>query len=335
MIPEQAREEAKRLLLEVMRGGDPSTERHNLRAGKTVKELCEAYLQASKDRLRETTQKRYRHVIDHLSTSFLSRKADLTRRQHARDAIQEFPGESPSTKNLVHRFLSAAFRWGISEEVVEGNPMAGLKITRERKRGRVLTSEELGRLLEALDSVEAENPLRKVPCNIIRFLLFSGCRKNEVAKMRWSWVDRPSGVIHIPEFGSKTGERTVPLNPSLAAILEDQERLEMAGDFVFRSQSRAGKLASVDRIWHYVVRPLAKLEGLRIHDLRHTALSTAAALGLNAFSVQSLGGHKSLSTTMRYIHAAEGNSGAHLASAAVAEELERQAEAGKKIQEIG
>lgn len=153
--------------------------------------------------------------------------------------------------------------------------------------------------------------------------------------MEWSWVDLVAGAIHIPEMSSKTGARDVPLTPPLKAILDVQDDLRNGSQFVFPSPKDVKRPADVDTFWFALLRNEAQLGRLRIHDLRHSAVSVGAGLGVAQFGLQSYAGHSNASTTAMYVHAVEGRSAAHVAADAIAGELENMIQAGRKIQKIG
>ena len=60
-------------------------------------------------------------------------------------------------------------------------------------------------------------------------------------------------------------------------------------------------LSGLDKIW-YRIRKLAKLDGLRLHDLRHSFASVGIASGLSLPLIGALLGHKHATTTARYAH---------------------------------
>lgn len=110
--------------------------------------------------------------------------------------------------------------------------------------------------------------------------------------------------VREPKWGSK---RTVPVNPEAHEILMKYQRELTAGTPMFGS--RGGYLStSVLRRqvkWQETVASIG-MEGLRVHDLRHTGLTrlvpTLTAAGLPINVVSKIAGHKDLQTTQRYLH---------------------------------
>lgn len=210
--------------------------------------------------------------------------------------------ETPFQANRALALLSAIFSRAIAWEVVTNrpNPCRSVKKYAEKAKERYLTPEEIGALLESLDDHARRNPLFS---DAIRLLLFTGMRKSEVLGLRWSEITSEGKEIHLAD--SKTGKRTIPLNVQAAEIVRSlRERAESiyvfpARDSVTGDGSRHA--TGLHRFWDQV-RKDAGLEGVRIHDLRHTFASFAANEGVSVLQIGGLLGHKNPRTTMRYTH---------------------------------
>ena len=144
------------------------------------------------------------------------------------------------------------------------NPCAGIRRYRRRERERFLSTEELRRLAVALATHEGKYP-HKVA--FIRLLLLTGCRKNEIATLRWS--DYRDGHLFLRD--SKTGPRTVWLSTPARGILE---RLSRNGQWLFPSPKKQGPLSVLvfEYFW-WQVREEADIADARLHDLRHSCAS--------------------------------------------------------------
>ena len=93
------------------------------------------------------------------------------------------------------------------------NPCRGIRRYRRKGRERFLTDEEIARLGERLSAHEVERPLEVAA---VRLLMLTGCRKSEVATLRWS--DYREGHLFLRD--SKTGPRTVWLSHAARAVLD-------------------------------------------------------------------------------------------------------------------
>ena len=111
------------------------------------------------------------------------------------------------------------------------------------------------------------------------------------------------GVLRLPD--AKSGPRAVQLPPPAVRLLE---ALPRRGDnpWVFPGRAAAGRYSEggLDRAWR-AVREAAKLEDVRIHDLRHSFASRALALGETLPVIGKLLGHNDIETTARYAHLAQ------------------------------
>ena len=171
---------------------------------------------------------------------------------------------------------------------------------RTRLRERFLTDEEYCRLGRALDMLEAKGMMSWHATATIRLLVLTGCRRNEVPELRWDDVDRPAGERRLRD--GKTGARMVPLSPAVLGVLEGIPRVPDI-PWVIVGQKPDDRLVNVGDPW-LLVRAEARLDGVRIHDLRHSWASRALALGESQSMIGKLLGHSQVQTTARYAHLA-------------------------------
>ena len=130
----------------------------------------------------------------------------------------------------------------------------------------------------------------------IRLLLFTGCRLREILHLKWEQVDLERGLLFLAD--SKTGRKTVILNAPALAVLT---RLDRLGSYVVPGDDPEKPRADLKRPWEAVARR-AGLDGVRLHDLRHTYASFGAGGGLGLPIIGKLLGHTQASTTQRYAH---------------------------------
>jgi integrase len=203
--------------------------------------------------------------------------------------------------------------------VSEGlNPARGIEKFAEDGRERFLLSDELERLGAAIRKAETHGvawavdeakptskhvPKRKRRTVIgphaaaaIRLLLFTGCRLREILHLKWEHVDFERGLLFLPD--SKTGKKTVVLNAPALTVLNGLDRV---GQYVVAGDDPNEPRTDLKRPWAMVTRE-AGLDGLRIHDLRHSFASFGAGGGLGLPIVGKLLGHANAVTTARYAH---------------------------------
>jgi len=155
-----------------------------------------------------------------------------------------------------------------------------------------------------LDWREQERLFRLLPVYLRRMSLFAvntGCRDQEICKLRWDWeVEIPeleTSVFIIPKEKVKNREdRLVVLNSIARAVIE-----EVRGDdpeFVFTYQEKAIQ-RMYNRAWRQA-RERAGLPTVRVHDLKHTFGRRLRAAGVMFEDRQDLLGHKSNRVTTDY-----------------------------------
>jgi integrase len=130
----------------------------------------------------------------------------------------------------------------------------------------------------------------------LRLLLFTGCRLREILHLKWDHIDFERGLLFLPE--SKTGKKTIILNAPALAVLNALPRV---GGFVIAGEAEDKPRTDLKRPWAMVTKR-ANLEGLRIHDIRHSFASFGAGGGMGLPIVGKLLGHANATTTARYAH---------------------------------
>lgn len=162
-------------------------------------------------------------------------------------------------------------------------------------RTRFLSAEEWTRLKKAL---EQTSPLL---AQAAEFTLNVGLRENNVLELEWSQVDLNRRVAWLWADQVKTNTPIgVPLNDAAMTILRARKGIHKR--WVFGNPDAPLYKAS-NRAWYEALR-LAKLEGFRWHDLRHTWASWHVMNGTRLEELQKLGGWKTLQMVMRYAHLA-------------------------------
>ena len=185
----------------------------------------------------------------------------------------------------------------------------------EKHHERFLTPEELCRLGHALDSAPAERLASAHAAAAIRLLVLTGCRRNEILGLRWEDLDFEAGEMRLTD--SKTGARVVPLPSAAAKVLEGLSRVP-GNPWVFPGRKKGDRQHNINDSWCRL-RERAGLDGVRLHDLRHSYASRALALGESLSMIGELLGHRKVRTTARYAHLARDS--ARESTARVAESI--------------
>ena len=203
------------------------------------------------------------------------------------------PGGANRALDVLRQILNHAVALGF----LPRNPAASVRPNPRPRPTRFLSRPEIDRLYAALRSHHGRGSGRQ-QCDIIRLLLLTGCRKGELISLRWSEAD--DDVLHLGD--SKTGPRTVFLNTPARAILMRQPRV---GPYVFPAPNNPSAPRSSElSVWRKVRRS-ASLDGVRLHDLRHTFASHAVISGVPIPVVARLLGHSHVRMTLRYVHVSD------------------------------
>jgi integrase len=171
----------------------------------------------------------------------------------------------------------------------------------EKPRERLLTAEELGRLgsvLTEVDRNQSEHP-SVVAC--IRLLVLTGARLSEILKLKWDYVDFEHSVLRLPD--SKTGPKTIPLGAPALALLSTLKENSIS-PWVLPGLSPENHFIGIQHPWRRM-RVIARLQDVRIHDLRHAFASVAAMAGDSLLLIGRVLGHRQTRTTERYAHLAD------------------------------
>jgi integrase len=294
-----AREEAKRLKREINGGGDPAGEQQETRAAPTVADLAERFISDYLPRKRPTTQRVYRQQIrsDILPALGDMKVAAIT---HAdvdsfHHAMHKRPTHANRTLAVLSRMLSLAVRWGWRID----NPCKGVERNQEHKRTRYLTGPEMVRLSKALAELRDQQA-----ANAIRLLLLTGARRGELLAAKWADINLDGDASTWTKPGATTKQKSahnVPLSKAASMLLADM-RAQADEDAVYIFPARGGgHRPHVNEAW-ITVRTAAKLDGVRLHDLRHTFASIGASSGLSLPMIGALLGHSTPVTTARYMH---------------------------------
>jgi len=168
----------------------------------------------------------------------------------------------------VHAGLHRFFKWAVSREVLAAHPMNGLERPgSEHSRERVLTDAELARVWKGAGDVPVFG-------DVVRLLVLTGSRLNEIAQLKWSEIH--GDHILLSNGRTKSGvQHVIALTPAARKILDHMPHI---GDYAFSLDGQKpvsgwsrGK-ANIDKA--------CGVESWRIHDLRRTVSTRMNELGL-------------------------------------------------------
>jgi integrase len=277
---------------------DPQAAKSRQRAALTVADLIDAFLEDHVSRLKPNTRDSYAAALAKLRRAHGSLKAvSLTLEQVA--AMHRAMRATPYQANWVRAAVSKLYAWSSDQGLLpqdHPNPARRVPRYKETSRERFLTREELARLGDAL----ATTPIDSYAIAAIRLLILTGARLNEILHARWSWLDTERGLLNLPD--SKTGKKSIFLNAPAIAILAGLPHL-IGNSHIFPGRKPGKPIAHLGGPWA-IIKKAAKLDGLRLHDLRHSHASIGAGAGLSLPIIGRILGHSQASTTSRYAHLA-------------------------------
>ena len=305
----QARERAKALAAQIALGTDPleakQQHRRDAVAAETVTAFAERYM-----RQHCLPKKKPQSIANDralLTNYILPAIGSLAMRDVGRADIitlHQSMADTPIYANRCLALLSKMFNlselWGVRPDGT--NPCRHVARNKERRRQTFLSSAQLARLGDVLAQVEREGiePPSAVPA--LRLLLATGARRSEILTLKWDYVRLEERRIDLPD--SKTGPKSIPLNSVAIGVLTDLQRArdpEDASPWVLPGRLPGKPLVGLPHSWERI-RTRAGLAGVRLHDLRHTNASLAAASGQSLVMIGKLLGHTQPATTARYAH---------------------------------
>lgn len=297
---EQARKKAIQLRSQVVLEGDPAAAKEAQRAIPTYGELAAQHLAYAK-----SYQKSFTSTETNLRVHVLPRWAKLKLTEiHQKDvaiwlAEKGAQGLAPATvekiRVLFHRSFELARRWNVVGG--ETNPVKGIPRPQiNNARERYLSRDEIQRLLRACEA--SLNPQLKF---IVGLLLLTGARVSELLSAQWQHIDLDRQLWLIPT--SKNGKhRYVPLSQSAVNIIQRVPKFDGCPWLIPNPETRQ-PFVSFKHSWQ-TAREKAGLDGLHVHDLRHTAASLMAASAIDLYTIGKVLGHADYKSTARYSHLA-------------------------------
>ena len=299
---DQARKEAARIIACIKAGDSPASAEPA--ADPTVAALAERYQREYVAmHCKPATVSHYgrmlsKHIVPALG-ELLVGEVDRKHIMAFQYGLRDMPTVSNRGVDILVKMFNLAESWGWRPS--GRNPCRFVRRYKvEKHYERFLTPEELYRLGRALDAAPAERLVSTHAAAAIRLLVLTGCRRNEILGLRWEDLDFEAGEMRLED--SKTGARVVPLPPPAAKVLRGLSPVE-GNPWVFPGRKKGTGQRNINECWDRI-RKLAGLDGVRLHDLRHSFASRALALGEGLSMIGELLGHRKVRTTARYAHLA-------------------------------
>ena len=303
LTPDTARTQALAVLGKVAVGVDPFLEETAVGAESFGAEV-DRYLAQRKLKMKPRSFVEIeRHLTKDAKPLHPTKLNEIDRRKIAVLLSGIETANGPHARNGVRASLSGFFTWAIKEGLTEVNPVTGTaKAEDNGPRDRVLTQDELRSIWHGLGEDRYSD--------IVRLLLLTGQRREEIGGLSLSEIDFDRGLIVFPPARTKNKrEHQLPLSPQVREIL--QRRIngaaatnEHKGKLNGNGKSNATNDVGVFGVngfasggWYFQKASLDRRVSLpkpwRLHDLRRTAATMMAEMGVAPWIVEAILNHVS------------------------------------------
>jgi integrase len=304
----KARQRAKDLLADAQLGGDPQEDARALRHGDTVKDVISDYLKAKEKKLKPRSYVEVDRALSRTAKSLHPLKISAVTRATIVGLLDRVERDhGPFAANRTRANLSGLWTWAIKSGRTEpANPVAAtFAPTKEKSRDRVLTDDEL-RLIWKCTAGDHDYD------RIVRLLMLTAARRDEIGAMEWSELNNPSPdqtlwVLPAARTKNASGQE-LPLSPLAVAQLpprrEGSSLLFGARATAFSGWSKcktrldarmvAAKAAEFTKArGREPSEAECRVDGWRLHDLRRTFATWASNAGHPPHIVEAVLNHVS------------------------------------------
>lgn len=314
----EARRLARAALGRVAAGQDPLAERkeEKRRADVTIGALLDRY-DAHLQRRQYVKRAQLLSLLNRRLASVRKREVGELKGSDFAAIIERLDAQGRNLAAAEFRTRCSTFlNWCAFEaRVIDTNPLASYRRRRDTRAervakaqtGRALSDAELAAVWRTADPSIAFGRL-------VRFLILTGCRRNEGGRLQWGMVDLGRGRIDLPAtFTKQARGHTVYVSEPLTEVLRQCERDARGPEWVFPSPRTGGPMSG----WSKIMDPsdlrtaggtvprtpgFVKASGVdfRLHDLRRTFRTGLSRLGIDRETAELALGHAREDLEFRY-----------------------------------
>lgn len=239
------------------------------------------------------TQKSYLYAVESLA-GFHRKSPHLLTQEEVEDYLLHLKdtGKSPSTRNVIISGLRFFYEHTLKNEAI------ALKLPKRKKPlilPEVLSRKEVGRILDA--TVNIKHRL------VLMTAYSAGLRVSEIANLKVNHIDSEQMVIRVEQAKGRKDRYTL-LSKRLLEELRVYYKVYRPKGWLFFSKQRhiPMSICSMQKLYRRAKRDAGITKGRGIHTLRHCFATHLLEAGYDVRKIQLLMGHRSLSTTMVYLH---------------------------------
>ena len=289
MQVEDARGKALEVLAAMARGENPVAEAKAARSGVPSVKQAFANFFEGKPNLAEVTVSNYSRTPTRYLKDWLNKPLDEITKEMVMARHRKISDEfGPPTANNVFRHFRSVYNFAASlHDDLPPNPVHVLSRTRswakEKRRRTIVAAHQLPAWWRVVhnETFDARD--------FLMMALFTGMRRNEIAKLRWDYVDLIARTLHIPT--TKNGDPLIlPLSDFLTDLLQHRRETTGASEWVFPGTGMTGHLVETKTFVARIVK--ASGVAFSLHDMRRTFITIAESLDIPAYALKRLLNHR-------------------------------------------
>jgi len=273
---------------------------------KTFQSVCDEYLEYWCGHYKDESNqiRRVKFWCDILGNRIIT-DIDLFDIREQLDAMIK-SGQRLVTVNRKKAVLSSIFKYALSECYIDRNIVRDAIVGSDSKpRSRVLSDDERVKLLAACEQSKWDKLYL-----LVLLAITTGARKGELLQLRWNDIDFQSSSGRLED--TKNGSSRVLIFPSI--VIQELRRFQEVGKgLIFESEHKPNQSKDIRKSWAAALKAAAisdkdtdLVEKFTFHCLRHGFCSALSDAGKELSEIAEMAGHKSIQTTMRYIHQSKG-----------------------------
>ena len=216
----------------------------------------------------------------------------------------------PGAAREVRKQIRTMWGWAVSQDLLDANPFVGVKAADpQRSRKRVLSLPEIRAVWKA-----GQEDLAYPWGPMVQLLTLTGCRRDEIACARWSWLSTSEKTLTIPEDSYKTGRNfIIPLSAAALSIVEGLPKPSVYAtqDFMFSTQGGEKPIRGFSKLQAALRDATIKrlkddhqcefvMEHWTLHDLRRTMATEMGRLRVPPHIIDACQGHVVKGTAETY-----------------------------------